>query len=125
MPSGSTDLTLAEKRQLFTLFLGRFLRYTAKWAARHGMTVLLRELWRTPEQAKLYAQQGKGITKSLHISSLAIDLLLLKDGKVVHDSAKYEPLGRYWERLHPLCCWGGRFTRPDGGHFSVTHGGVK
>jgi hypothetical protein len=34
----------------------------------------------------------------------------------------HEPFGLYWEALHPLCRWGGRFA--DGNHYSLEHGGV-
>ena len=32
-------------------------------------------------------------------------------------------LDRYWETLHPLACWGGRFG--DGNHYSFKHKGIK
>jgi len=71
-----------------------------------------------------------GIAKSLHTQRLAGDLGLfkLRKGKpplYLTDSADYAPLGEHWEKMHPLCCWGGRFKHPDGGHFSVTHGGRR
>jgi len=39
--------------------------------------------------------------------------------------------GEFWESLHELTYWGGRTDKPndrlrnDGGHFSITHGGVQ
>ena len=82
------------------------------------------EAFRTPEQAELNAQSGAGIKNSLHCQRLAIDLILrTSTGVYLKNTPDYEPLGIYWEKLHPLCCWGGRFS--DGNHFSITHGGRK
>jgi hypothetical protein len=64
-----------------------------------------------------------GIVKSLHRLKLAIDLVLFRKGKPCWDSEDYRELGEYWESLHPLCRWGGRFRNPDGGHFSLAHQG--
>lgn len=68
-----------------------------------------------------------GHPKSTHRSRLAVDLILDKwNGKrwVYQRSTKaYEELGLYWESLHPLARWGGRFR--DGNHFSFEHQGVK
>ncbi len=62
---------------------------------------------------------------SLHYKKLADDLNLFVKGKYIRSSTHpaYLKLGRYWERLHPLCAWGGRFS--DGNHFSTMHGGKK
>jgi hypothetical protein len=83
----------------------------------------LKELYRTPEQAALNAAKGVGITNSLHCLGLAIDLVLCKHGAPLWATEAYRDLGMYWESLDPLCSWGGHFN--DGGHFSITHGGVR
>ena len=62
---------------------------------------------------------------------LAIDLDLFKDGEGFEMGCKvyltktedHRKLGEFWESLHPLCRWGGRFG--DGNHYSLEHGGVK
>lgn len=79
------------------------------------------ELWRPPETAQMYAHQGKGIEDSLHISRLAIDLNLFKDGKYLTQTDEYEYFGRIWEAWGGS--WGGRFG--DGNHFSLSHDGKK
>ena len=33
-----------------------------------------------------------------------------KDGKIIWDKATIEPLGIYWESLHPKNRWGGHFS---------------
>ena len=42
----------------------------------------------------------------------------------VTDSEGHRPFGEFWETLHPLCRWGGRFTPPDGNHYSLEDGGT-
>ena len=64
-----------------------------------------------------------GKKNSNHKKQLAIDLDLFKDGAYVTDGEVHTPLGEFWESLHPLCRWGGRFG--DGNHYSLEHQGVK
>lgn len=115
-------LTLGQKQRLFTRLVAKLIER----AYEMGYELTLGEAWRTPEQAKLNAQGGSGISTSLHISRLAIDLNLFKDGKFLTTSDEHRPLGEYWKSLHELCRWGGDFRpRPDGNHYSITHGGFK
>lgn len=111
--------SLGEKQRRFTLYVAQLIEY----AYTSGLELTFGEAYRTPEQSKLNAQNGTGISNSLHIIRLAIDLNLFKDGEYQTDSAAFLPLGEWWEKLHPDCRWGGRFTHPDGNHFSVTHEG--
>jgi hypothetical protein len=76
-----------------------------------GLARLLREIRGTP-----------GTITSLHIQGLAIDLMLFRGEQwLFHgDEPEYLTLGEFWEKSHELCRWGGRFTKPDPGHFSVT-----
>jgi hypothetical protein len=64
-----------------------------------------------------------GRLQSIHRDRLAIDLNLFINGQYQESSAAYEPLGLYWESLGGDCIWGGRFSRPDGNHFSLRHDG--
>ena len=70
-------------------------------------------------------EDGEHMEGSLHYKRLAIDLNLFVDGRYITSSTNpaYVELGTYWESLHELCTWGGRFS--DANHFSVTHGGRK
>ncbi len=81
------------------------------------------ECWRSPEEAKRLAGTGQGIVQSLHSLRLAVDLNLFKDGQLLSLSEQYTEMGEYWEAQHELCRWGGRFSRPDGNHFAITHQG--
>jgi hypothetical protein len=129
-------LTLGAKQEIFAGLLPQLITR----AYELGFRVRLKELYRAPEQAEynathcgkckkeevFHAHEGHdfkaiGIRNSLHCSGLALDLVLFRDGKPLWASKHYRDLGEYWEALHELCCWGGRFS--DGGHFSITHGG--
>jgi hypothetical protein len=79
-----------------------------KWIHEGGYSVIFREVYRTPELAALYAQQGKSTHDNLHTKSLAVDLHLFDtDGNHLTDSKYYKEFGAYWEDLHPLNRWGG------------------
>lgn len=67
----------------------------------------------------------KHMLLSLHYEGLAVDIVLTKDGKILDKTEDHTVFGVFWESLSPLCCWGGRFSSPDGGHYSVTYGGRK
>ena len=129
-------MRLGDKQRLFVRCLVRLLNH----AHRRGYEFTLgeagvinpRKVWHLEypglekgdwiKQKRDDAEHMKG---SLHYKRLAIDLNLFVNGRYIRSSANpaYVHLGEYWERLHPLCCWGGRFG--DGNHFSVTHGGKK
>lgn len=117
-------MTLHQKQAIFAQQIARLIRS----AAVMGYEVALGEAYRTPEQAALDAAKGSGIKNSLHTRRLAMDLMLFKNGVFLTDSADYEPLGRVWESMstpEAQCCWGGRFHKPDGDHFSIADGGQE
>jgi hypothetical protein len=86
-----------------------------------GFSVTLGEAERTPEQARLNAQRGIGIAKSLHCDRLAIDLNLF-DSSAAYcmDKESYQQFGDYWKSLDPANRWGGDFKRlVDSNHFEM------
>lgn len=113
--------TLREHQSLFMRLLPRLLDYIHE----NGYEVTGGELWRTPEQAALNAERGIGTSTSLHLDRLAIDLNLFYDRKFLSSTEDHREFGEFWESLHPLCRWGGRFRRPDGNHYSIEFGGRK
>ena len=113
-------MTLREKQSLFARNIARLIQY----AYAEGYEVTLAEAYRPPETAALYEKQGRGISRSLHTQRLAVDLNLFIDGKYLPDSESHRVLGLYWKTLHPDNRWGGDFSRPDGGHYSMSHGGI-
>lgn len=112
-------MTLSEKQRKFTTMIGRLI----EWCDVHGYELTFGEAYRTPEQAQLNAKSGKGIANSLHTQRLAVDFNLFVNGQYQTDSAAYKPLGEFWESIGGA--WGGRFSKPDGNHFSLEHNGVK
>ncbi|MDL4913079.1 MAG: M15 family metallopeptidase [Enterobacterales bacterium endosymbiont of Blomia tropicalis] len=113
-------MTLSQKQQQFTHMIGQLIA----WAGANGYALTFGEAYRTPDQAKLNAQSGKGIANSLHTQRLAVDFNLFIDGQYQTQTEAYLPLGEYWESLGGS--WGGRFkSRPDGNHFSLGHNGVR
>ena len=114
-------MRLGEKQELFSRLLGDLLHE----AHRRGFNVRMGEVLRFKQQAEWNAMNGKGIVNSLHCKKLAVDLNLFKNGKYLTATDDYYILGEWWEKQHELARWGGRFSRPDGGHFSLTHGGVS
>ena len=107
---------LSDKQAQFCSMVGQLLSFVESLP---GYRVRFGEAWRRP---------GIGHPQSLHAERLAIDLILdIKDasGEWVYqrDSESYEVLGLFWESLGGS--WGGRFSSPDGNHFSLAHNGVR
>lgn len=112
-------MTLGEKQRQFSRMLADLIR----WAYENGYEMTFGEAYRTPEQAALNAAKGIGISKSLHTLRLAVDMNLFKSGTYLTDTDAYRPLGEKWESMGGS--WGGRFSKPDGNHFSLEHEGVR
>lgn len=112
-------VNLSYKQRIFTRNVGRLI----EWAYANGYELTFGETYRTPEQAAANAVAGIGIANTLHSVRLAIDLNLFKDAQYLSSSEAHRPLGEYWKSLHPLNRWGGDFTKPDGGHYSMAHAG--
>ena len=116
LKKGERGLLLWEKQALFTQNIASLLQFINS----KGYSVTFGEAYRTPEQAAIYAKNGKGIVDSLHIRRLALDLNLFDgDGIYLTDHDFYEPFGEYWETLHRFNRWGGRFKRDDSNHFEM------
>lgn len=111
--------SLGHKQERFSLLLAQFIVEVYK----RGYTVRMGEVLRTPEQAALNAKAGKGISNSLHLLKLAADLNIFYGGLWLSDTKELTALGVLWESMGGT--WGGRFSKPDGNHFSLEHNGVK
>lgn len=101
-------MTLKEKQFLFMQLLPRLLD---KINESHFCT-----------GGDLWSQPAWGVHKrgSMHYIRLAIDInLFTKSGEYLSDTESHKPFGEFWESLHTLCRWGGRFQ--DGNHYSVWH----
>ncbi len=107
-------MKLSELQQLFardTVLLFKFIHES-------GYSFTYGEAMRSPEQAAIYAKEGKGIIDSLHCQRLAIDINIFnKNGEYLDKSEDYKMFGSFWENLCPSNRWGGCFKRADGNHF--------
>lgn len=112
---------LNDKQAEFTYTMAQFL----VWCHENGFVVFGAELFRTPEQAAIYAKKGIGIKNSCHTKKLALDIFRMKNGKLTWAKEDYRDMGDKWESMHDLARWGGNFRRRDAVHFSFEHNGVK
>jgi hypothetical protein len=131
------------------LFFHLFVQW-ANWAEAQGYQFTWGEAFRSDEQAEINAMgqasrervaalvirwfpkfahalinNGKhnGIRRTAHGNRMAVDLNAFKNGIYLTKTEQWQELGEYWESLHPLCRWGGRFG--DGNHLSIEHDGIK
>jgi hypothetical protein len=107
-------VTLRERQEIFALNVAKLIQFIYA----EGRTCTFGEVFRTDEQAELYAKRGIGTVTSLHCKRLAIDLNIFLNGKYLKDTKDYEFAGNYWYTLHPDNTWGG--AGDDGNHFSMT-----
>lgn len=99
---------------LFAYDVGKLLQYSQD----SKLIITLGESYRTPEQAAIYAKEGKGVKNSLHCDRLAIDINLFDhDLNLITDSSCFKALGSYWKSLSSFNRWGGDFKKVDGNHF--------
>jgi len=109
---------LGDKQKLFAKILPALLNK----AHELGYEVTLGDAYRDPRiHGTVGEKLGYGHRNSCHKVRLAIDLNLFRDGKFLTETADHKILGEWWETLHPLCRWGGRFN--DGNHYSFEHNG--
>jgi len=119
--------TLGQKQRRFARGLPLLMMY----AHYLGYEVATGEAERGKAQAAANAASGAGISNSLHILRLAIDLHLYINGVYQTDSEAHKPLGTFWKSLSPDHRWGGDFKdaqgrpKPDGNHYSIEHEGRK
>ena len=114
-------MKLGQKQELFS----RLRHQLEGYILEQGYQIRGGELWRSQAAAEAYAAQGIGIKNSAHRLKLAVDINLFKDGVYLTKTADHRIFGEYWEGLHDLCRWGGRFKRRDGNHYSLYHNGVS
>lgn len=118
-------MKLSQKRRFFTHKLAQLI---LRINERPSYSAQLLEVYRPLAQAMAYADEGIGIKNSLHCVGLAADIALFKEDIYLTDSSDYEWVGEIWEMMSDdrvTCCWGGRFKKPDGNHFSVEHGSAR
>lgn len=99
-------MSLVAEQAAFLLDVGKLVNF----ATSRGLQVTVGEAFRTPEQQAIYVKTGRSKTlQSNHLRRLAIDLNFIQDNKLCYDRAVLQPIGDYWENLHPKNRWGGNF----------------
>ena len=86
-------------------------------AHEHGIELLPHCFHRLQKQQDILYEDGKSDVKhSKHQDWLAMDFVIIKDGKAVWKmTADYEWLGKTWEKMGHT--WGGNWSRTDAWHF--------
>lgn len=108
-------MTLGQQQEKFARLLPRLIDK----AHELGFSVRVGEVERHRVAADWLANRGLGTRSSLHLSRLAVDLHLFRDGKYLDSTEAHRELGEWWETQDPDCRWGGRFKRADGNHYSL------
>lgn len=106
----------------FTACVGKLLNY----AQSEGLGLTLGDAYRDPRvHGEFGTKKSYSAAKSVHKLRLAIDLNLFIGDEYITDGANpaYVKLGEFWETVHPLARWGGRFK--DANHFSFEMWGCK
>jgi len=105
-------MTLRETQSVFALLIAKLM----VWINEQGWEITVGDFNRP---------DGKGhMQNSNHYIRLAADLNLFVDGEyITTDSIQWQRIGAWWEAMHPLCRWGGRFTQVDLNHFALEWNG--
>lgn len=113
-------MTLGSKQRQFTRMIGQLIEF----AYANGYELTFGDAYRDPRvHGAVGEKKSYSSAVSLHKERLAVDFNLFKGGKYMTASEDYRELGEYWESIGGA--WGGRFSSPDGNHFSIEHGGRK
>ncbi len=101
-------MTLSEKQKVFTFNIQKLIVY----AFANGFGLTFGEVYRTPEQQKIYFDTGRSKTMdSRHLQRLAVDFNIFKGDQLINDPAIIQPLGEYWITLNTDNVWGGDWNR--------------
>lgn len=126
MSERGVEISLGERQELFARLLGVLLQ----WIHSHpAWRVRMAEGFVGYTDAKDGDYDGPHMRNGQHYNKLAqdIDLFILDDQKVRYHVTGAHPawdeIGAFWETLHPLCRWGGRFASRDYVHFSLFYQG--
>lgn len=114
-------MSLNAKQARFTYKIAKLI----VWANEElGVELIGSELFRTKEQAEIYAREGVGIKNSVHRKKLALDMYVFKDDKILWTGDEYKLIANKWKTMDEDARWGGDFRRRDVYHYSFIHGGT-
>lgn len=113
-------MKLSTMQQIFTVNIAKLILFADE--NDYGLT--FGDAYRDP---RLHGEFGEkksySAASSVHKVRLAVDFNLFYVGIYRTGTSDYRRLGEYWESLHPLNRWGGRWN--DGNHFSMEYQGFK
>lgn len=113
-------MKLSDKQKEFTKCVAKLIDF----AFENGYELTFGDAYRDPRvHGNVGEKKSYSSANSVHKERLAVDFNLFKNGQYMTASNDYKELGEYWESLHELARWGGRFD--DGNHFSFEHNGRK
>jgi len=115
-------VTLAAKQRLFSRLLPRLLDKIHGAGFECALAEGYVGLSVGPEETSPHLRSGghfKKIAQDLDLFRFNMETLAFD---YVTDTETHRPFGEFWESLHELCRWGGRFN--DGNHYSIEDGGV-
>jgi hypothetical protein len=108
---------LVKKQQDFAIAIAKLILY----AAEIGLPVTLGDAYRDPRvHGAMGVKIGYSLANSCHKIRLAVDLNIIKDGKIA-DISEYKKLQEYW-RTH---LGGSALIESDSNHFSWEHEGFR
>ena len=113
-----TAITLREKQSQFVRCLALLFQFAelSGWAFTMGEGYIGDSI-NSPEETTPHMRHGN------HFNRLGQDLNLFVEGEWVDEMTdQWKELGEFWERLDPMCRWGGHWGDPN--HFSMEHRGV-
>jgi len=110
-------MSLSEKQQQFALSLAKLVIYSESI----GLPVTFGDAYRDPRvHGAMGVKQAYGSANSCHKLRLAVDLNIIKDGKLAGEP-EYINLQKYWREN--LC--GSPMIPGDSNHFSWEHGAYR
>ncbi len=113
-------MSLGNEQRLFVKMVGQLIA----WAYEHGYELTFGDAYRDPRVfGPMGTKEGYGRASSNHKRRLAIDFNLFKDGVWLTATEDHRPTGEYWESIGGT--WGGRFSNPDGNHYSLEYQGYR
>lgn len=115
-----TGKTLGQKQRMMAPMVAELIQF----AYDMGYEVTFGDAYRDPRvHGAVGVKNSYSSANSVHKERLAVDLNLFKNGKYLTRTEDHQLLGEFWESIGGT--WGGRFSSPDGNHYSIEHNGRK
>ena len=100
-------MTTGEKQELFTELLAQLITHIYS----QGYKIRMGDVWAKPRNPLEHK------ANSQHYIKMAADLNLFSNSIFLDKTEDHKHFGDWWEKLNPLCRWGGRYG--DGNHYEL------